>query len=219
MFRFAISPLVLILALAGSSFAEPMCDCQKVTGSCQASLKLLSSSGEGKSYTAQYRITSTAASCSKVSYYIDGTPYFNVIANGNSAEDSTFGVKPITIKNFSGVQCVVCQQAGVSGSSDAREGVSSGSDSKINGVWRANYYVLTISGVPQNPRIDAVFDRGTRESYSEAATLSGNKLLFSWSMGAFGSNSCEFQLTGENTASAECKNFTGSRHIDYTRLQ
>lgn len=92
--------------------AEPMCDCSKIVGRCAASIKMKSLTGSAPSYSANYSITSTTATCSKVSYYIDGTPYFNVLANTNTVEDSAFGTSPISMKNFSDVKCEVCSVAG-----------------------------------------------------------------------------------------------------------
>ncbi|MFC5698886.1 hypothetical protein ACFPU0_25520 [Pseudomonas sp. GCM10022186] len=88
--------------------AEPMCDCSKIIGRCAASIKMKSLTGAAPSYSANFSITSTTATCSKVSYYIDGTPYFNVLANTNSVEDSAFGTSPISMKSFSEVKCEVC---------------------------------------------------------------------------------------------------------------
>lgn len=92
--------------------AESLCDCSKIVGQCAASIKVKSLSGSKPSFTANYTITSTTASCSKVSYNIDGTPYFNVLAGTNQIDDSTFGTEPISIKNFSQVRCEVCATTG-----------------------------------------------------------------------------------------------------------
>lgn len=107
-----IALLGVSLGLAGmAAQAEPLCDCSKIVGQCAASIKMKSLSGSKPSFTANYTITSTTASCSKVSYNIDGTPYFNILAGTNSVEESTFGTEPISMKNFSALRCEVCASA------------------------------------------------------------------------------------------------------------
>lgn len=88
--------------------AGPQCDCSKIVGQCMASIKVTSVTGKKPSYTANFSIFSTSSNCSKVSYYIDSTPYFNVLTGTNEVADSTFGSEPITIKNFSEIKCEVC---------------------------------------------------------------------------------------------------------------
>jgi len=85
------------------------CDCTQIVGSCEASIRW-EPTGSGVSQGAKLRITSTAPICSKVSYYVDSTPYFNILSRGNTDEDSVFGTKPFTAETLSEIKCQVCRQ-------------------------------------------------------------------------------------------------------------
>lgn len=89
----------------------PSCDCQQSAGSCSASIsvKPVDAATLG-SYAAELRFTSTAPACSKISYYVDGTPYFNVLVAGNSGTDDWWGAKQITRANITEISCQVCKQ-------------------------------------------------------------------------------------------------------------
>ncbi|WP_375738032.1 hypothetical protein [Pseudomonas boanensis] len=218
------------LGLAGAvAQAEPMCDCSKVVGQCAASIKMKSLTGSKPSFTANYTITSTTATCSKVSYYIDGTPYFNVLANTNTVEDSTFGTSPISMKSFSGLKCEVCasntaqlpQQGGVGAQPVGSSGASTASArEQFNGAWRTDLYVLRISNASAQPQIGYHFDRteSGEQGSADGGKFEGDVLVYSWSMGLFGRNSCRFRVTGSDTAVASCSNFTGSHVKNFTRM-
>src|SRR6185503_16543448 len=98
------------MAVCAPAAAQQMnCDCTQIIGSCEASIRW-EPTGSGVSQGAKLRITSTAPICSKVSYYVDNTPYFNVLSRGNTDEDSVFGTKPFTAETLSGIKCQVCRQ-------------------------------------------------------------------------------------------------------------
>lgn len=219
------------VGLAGVvAHAEQRCDCSKIIGQCAASIKMKSLTGAAPSFSANYAITSTAPTCSKVSYYIDGTPYFNVLTSSNSVEDSAFGTSPISMKNFSDIKCEVCapsvdqaarQGGGNAPSGDAQVGgTAKPARDQFNGTWRTDLYILRITNASAQPQVTYEFDRG--EPYESGAAddgrFEGDALVYSWSMGFFGRNSCQFRMTGADTAVAKCKNFTGGHTKTFTRM-
>lgn len=206
--------------LSAPAQAQQQCDCTKIVGSCVGSVRVKSVTGSPPSVSMSYVVTSTAPSCSKVSYYIDGTPYFNVLRNGNSEEDSAFGTKMPTLATFSEVACEVCTKTG--DGANLAEGAKTDSvkqdpKNSFDGRWITEHYTLTItSSASQSPQMHAVFTDPPQE-YRTAGAIDGNTLSFSWSMGMFGSNSCRFTVTGPATATANCSNFTGQHTLHYRR--
>ncbi|SNU88574.1 hypothetical protein [Pandoraea sputorum] len=93
------------------------CDCQQFTAACEASINVVPTTSTKGSYGADLKIRSTAPQCSKVDYYVDGTPYFTILSQGNQGEDRVFGQKPITRANISDISCHVCRREGESASS------------------------------------------------------------------------------------------------------
>lgn len=106
--------LVIVLCVAIAAMPawgqQYNCDCTQIIGACEASIRW-EPTGSAGSYGAKLRITSTAPICSKVSYYVDSTPYFNILSRGNTDEDSVFGTKPFTAETLSDIKCQVCKQA------------------------------------------------------------------------------------------------------------
>lgn len=211
---------LLCLSVPASLRAENLCNCQKITGSCSASIKINAVKGKAPSYSAEYSITSTASTCSKVSYYIDGTPYFNILANTNRTNESTFGSSPINMKSFSGVTCQVCEVT-TNGSGNNQSSGSNNNDASawkrdFNGSWKTDDYVLTISNAESQPSITAKFDNETDHAYE--ASFIGKELVFSWSMGMFGNHHCRMRLAGATSASATCNNFLGTKNKNYSKM-
>ncbi|WP_146744653.1 hypothetical protein [Herbaspirillum rubrisubalbicans] len=105
-----------------SAYSAPTCDCSKIVGSCAAAISLRPAPEDREGwYSVELRIQSSSPVCSKVEYFVDQTPYFNVLANKNSDSDTLWGQKPITRANITDIQCHVCQQLS--------EGSLSGGDS------------------------------------------------------------------------------------------
>ncbi|VVD70178.1 hypothetical protein PPN31114_00567 [Pandoraea pneumonica] len=99
----------LVLLLAGPAMAQSSnCDCQQIVGACAASVRVVPTDAKKGSYGADLLITSTAPTCSKVDYFVDGTPYFTILNQGNTGEDRVFGQKPISRENVSSISCHVC---------------------------------------------------------------------------------------------------------------
>ena len=108
----------LIFVLFGSATASAQtCDCSRFIGSCQGAISV-SPRGTTGSYGADLGIRSSAPRCSRVDYYVDNTPYFNVLSNTSTTEDSVFGTSPITQGSVSDVQCRVCAMGGTAGSTE-----------------------------------------------------------------------------------------------------
>ncbi|MCH7393763.1 hypothetical protein MMP66_05640 [Acinetobacter dispersus] len=215
--------LMSILIVSSHVSADSTCDCSQIVGQCSASLKLKSVTGTPPSFSANYSINTTTSSCAKVSYYIDGTPYFNILSNTNSTEDSTFSPKPISMNNFSAVKCEVCKSNQSKSSDQAKvkdQIKESDSNSNFNGTWRATYYFLRIQNHPNNTSVYYEFDRTESREAGNVSNLrvDGDSLVYSWSMGMFGTNNCRFRVTGQNTAEAICTNFTGRHTIPFTRM-
>ncbi|GLO15547.1 hypothetical protein PPUJ20028_41320 [Pseudomonas putida] len=91
-------------ARANQKVVTPGCDCREVTGACMAKIALKHVSNTG----ADYEVRSNESRCSKVSYYIDSTPYISIISNGNAVVEHSASQKKLTLKNFSVEKCEVC---------------------------------------------------------------------------------------------------------------
>ena len=80
------------------------CDCTKAVGLCKANIKILAKLKTGVDYV----VNSSEASCTKVSYYINNTPYLTVLNNSNSSIEHSAGTKEITKKSFQIEKCEIC---------------------------------------------------------------------------------------------------------------
>lgn len=88
------------------------CDCTRIVGNCTAGIRITPTQGGAKgSYGAILNITSNTERCAKVSYYVDSTPYFNVLSQGSTTTDSVWGQHPVTNETISGVSCQICAAA------------------------------------------------------------------------------------------------------------
>jgi hypothetical protein len=89
------------------------CDCTQITGSCEAVIMLEpTDTAKGptiSSHSANLHIRSTAPVCSKVEYYVDSTPYFTVLSQGNSFTDRVFGTSPVTKDTITDIRCRTCK--------------------------------------------------------------------------------------------------------------
>ncbi len=111
---FAVA-IAALLAIPSATLAQGNnCDCQEIVGSCSASISVVPTESTKGSYGADINIQSTVPNCAKVDYYVDGTPYFTILSQGNRGSDRVFGPKPITRANVSDVSCKVCKRAGES---------------------------------------------------------------------------------------------------------
>ena len=103
----------LSLAVTAAVQAQT-CDCSRRLAVCEATISA-SPRGSAGSYGADLLVRSSAPRCSRVDYYVDGTPYFNVLSNTNVVEDSVFGTSPILQSSISDIRCHVCASSEVTG--------------------------------------------------------------------------------------------------------
>ena len=82
------------------------CNCRQAVGSCTATIALLKQQKTG----VDYRVSSSEQQCSKVSYYIDNTPYITVLNNRNSTTEHSAALTNISAKSFQVERCDVCAQ-------------------------------------------------------------------------------------------------------------
>ncbi|SUA73872.1 Uncharacterised protein [Pandoraea pnomenusa] len=115
------------------------CDCQQIVGTCAVSVSVIPTESTKGSYGADLKFTSSAPICSKVDYYVDGTPYFTILSQGNRGEDRVFGQKPITRANLSSVSCQVCKRAGAPTDNSGRAASADQQPQKIDlsGTWNS----------------------------------------------------------------------------------
>ncbi|VVE69273.1 hypothetical protein PPN31119_03230 [Pandoraea pnomenusa] len=125
-----------LLAVSAIAFGQGNnCDCQQIVGTCSVSVSVIPTESTKGSYGADLKITSSAPTCSKVDYFVDGTPYFTILSRGNRGEDRVFGQKPITRANISGIACHVCKVQPAPGNADSnrQEGNESVESQSSNG--------------------------------------------------------------------------------------
>ncbi|WP_157122657.1 hypothetical protein [Pandoraea oxalativorans] len=115
------------------------CDCQQIVGTCAVSVSVIPTESTKGSYGADLKLTSSAPICSKVDYYVDGTPYFTILSQGNRGEDRVFGQKPITRANLSSISCQICKQAGTPADNPGRTASPDQPSQKIDlsGTWNS----------------------------------------------------------------------------------
>ncbi|WP_064674824.1 hypothetical protein [Pandoraea faecigallinarum] len=118
------------------------CDCQQIVGTCSVSVSVIPTESKKGSYGADLKFTSSAPICSKVDYYVDGTPYFTILSQGNHGEDRVFGQKPITRANLSDVSCRVCKRAG--GASPEKQPGDAG-QTQVPEASLAGRWLMTVS--------------------------------------------------------------------------
>ncbi|BET09457.1 hypothetical protein THI4931_04990 [Pandoraea sputorum] len=155
-----------VLAVATTANAQGNnCDCQQIVDTCAASVSVVPTESTKGSYSADLKFTSSAPICSKVDYYVDGTPYFTILSQGNRGEDRVFGQKPISRANVSGVTCRVCKRAdgGATGTQSVPGQVGQAFTSQLDGTWcsRDAYGRNTISISGSSIRFAFVGDSGS----------------------------------------------------------
>ena len=206
--------LVLIL-LSGTSTAQQQCDCTKIIGSCDASIKITSLTSKPPSHQTEYTITSTAPKCSKVSYFIHGTPYFNVLSNTNKEDDSAFGTKPASIADFSNIRCEVCQSSGSTTVTDGNDSknlaennlvVKQSTAKPFLGIWQGTLRWLFVSD-PVTITIENSNDRLTGRIVNKSGSteftqvnVSANTLTYHFIGDDNGAYTYKMRLTSDREA-------------------
>ncbi|WP_104666931.1 hypothetical protein [Ensifer adhaerens] len=167
---------------AGPSLAAE-CDFQKPIGSCRGRITLDKIGGSKPSYSAEITVRSSAASCSKVEYYLDNTPHSTVLKNSSSAHESLFDAKPITRKNIQIERCTRYAEVPADAGRDSASGPEF-----FRGHWSGSAGILVFRG-PVEVTIKSVsgnrasgftyFPRdGSREEI--VGTINGNALSYSY---------------------------------------
>lgn len=180
------------------------CDCREIVGSCQASIRMKPTGGPG-SYGAELTLVSTAPICSKVSYFVDSTPYFTILSRGNTDQDSIFGTKPITQDSLSEVKCQVCKQLTAvqpqTGKESGEAKALQPSDA-LAGHWRdglGTHYQFSVSG----ERISGQFwEDGHGRRPLEGGALQGDAFDFTFT--DYGSRSTKFSCKLASANQAQC---------------
>ncbi|MER9412364.1 hypothetical protein [Mesorhizobium sp. M0589] len=95
----------LFIAIANAPAIAADCDFNQKIGSCAGTIEVLSTSGSKKSYAAELMIHSSAATCSRVEYYVNSTPYRTVLGGSNSEPESLSSTSPIQPKDVSVGRC------------------------------------------------------------------------------------------------------------------
>lgn len=104
----------LLAASPVLAFAN-QCDCQTVVGTCQGAVQVTKAFGSAPSYGAEVEIYSSERVCSKVEYFVDGTPYQTMLVNRNKDTENVFGTSPISSSSVRFSACKVCKSASAGG--------------------------------------------------------------------------------------------------------
>lgn len=194
----SVSALFLAVLSLSVGAQQHNCDCTQITGSCEAAIMVQPTEATKGSFGADLHIRSTAPICSKVDYYVDSTPYFTVLSQGNSFTDRVFGTSPVTRDTISDVRCRTCKvvNAGVvpQGAGDPQAGTAP-TDANLAGAWttfqscygvtgggrielrQANDGTYAVSGEMANVSVDS----GTVSNGGvtiQASNFWGNKVRF-----------------------------------------
>jgi hypothetical protein len=105
-----VSGLFFLFAINFDVSAQS-CDCTEIIGSCTASIVSTPTGSRAGLYGADLKISASASQCAKVEYFIDNTPAFTILPNGNSGTDRVLGTgeKPITSERITFQRCQVCK--------------------------------------------------------------------------------------------------------------
>ncbi|MFF7710907.1 hypothetical protein [Pseudomonas sp. NPDC007930] len=83
------------------------CNCTRTVGQCQATISQLKKTGK-TGY--QFRLASTEAQCSRVTYYLDNTPYLSVLNGKSVSIEQVSSLKPVRLEQLGVDRCEVCAQ-------------------------------------------------------------------------------------------------------------
>lgn len=177
-----------LMAMSTIAFAQGNnCDCQQIVGTCAVSVSLIPTESTKGSYGADLKFTSSAPICSKVDYYVDGTPYFTILSQGNQGEDRIFGQKPIVRSAVSGISCRVCKRADGAASASRSDIDLAGMvlTSQLDGTWcsRDAYGRNTISISGTSIRFAFVGDSGSADNTGTVSRVSDTDFTVALSNG------------------------------------
>lgn len=210
---------VLLAAFSVSVNAQQHnCDCTQIVGSCEASLKVEPTGASG-SFGAKLTFVSTAPICSKVSYYVDSTPYFNILSRGNTDQDTIFGTKPVTRDTITDVRCQLCKTVAsvrpeIGSPNAAQTGTRGSPPSPLQGTWTGRWSWMFFSGTI-TLTVNVVGDRASGHYQEEGGggdfqgTVAGSVITGTYARHDGLRGRFTIQLTGQNTATWSAHNPDG----------
>ena len=101
-----------LLAFFHFSVLAQDCDCTRVLNSCSASYEVsnIRNDPSRTNSAAEVILRSSAPRCSKVTFFVDSTPYISLLKKSNLATESIFGSGVITKDTIEIESCKVCAQ-------------------------------------------------------------------------------------------------------------
>ncbi len=89
------------------------CDCTKQVGACSATYQVTNIKNDPQriNSSADLKLTSSAPSCSKITFLVDSTPYISILKSTSSANESIFGTSHIDDRTVSIDSCRVCTRS------------------------------------------------------------------------------------------------------------
>ncbi|MBO9552188.1 hypothetical protein [Pseudomonas sp.] len=217
--------LLLILAASPVALAE-QCDCQKIIGQCSGAIDFVKGYGSKPSYGAEIVVHSSEKICSKVEYYVDGTPYQTVLVNKSQEPESLFGTSPITQKSVTYRSCQVCARVDTNkGAADGRDRSQISGVNDFEGTWTGSgrnslgfsqTYTVKITSIGANryqiDQVQKAFMSTTNSSGTGSS--SGKTLPYQIHDGAV---DCTMTLKSSNTASRVCNGYGTSNEAALTK--
>lgn len=140
--------IICLFCIGKQPVYAQQCDCTQVIGQCSGAIEFLKNYGANKNYGAEIVVHSSENVCSKVEYYVDSTPYENVLVNKNSEQESLFGTSPIESQNVSFQSCKICKPLNgrtTAGTPTANSIESSPTLSPLEGHWSGTVHWLFAS--------------------------------------------------------------------------
>lgn len=219
------TPLFILLLASTIAFAE-QCDCQKIVGQCSGAIDFIKSYGTKPSFGAEIVVHSSERVCSKVEYYVDGTPHQTLLVNRNQEPESLFGTSPITQKSVTYRSCQICASV------DPNKGSAKNGDvpqtlttNDFVGTWTgagrnslgfSQTYTVTVTATGANRfQVDQVQEAFMSTTNSTGSgTANGKVLPYQIHDGAV---DCTLTLKSANTASKTCRGYGTSNEAILTK--
>lgn len=219
------APLLILLVMTSSAYAE-QCDCQKIVGQCTGAIDFIKSYGSKPSFGAEIEVHSSEKVCSKVEYYVAGTPHQTILVNKSKEAESLFGTSPITQKSVTYRSCSICAKADQVKDSGKNEAGQNSSDSDVfEGTWTGSgrnslgfsqTYTVEITAMGTGKyRIEQVQEAFMSTTNSSGTgTASGKTLPYQIHDGAV---DCTMTLRSPTSASRTCSGYGTSNEAILTK--
>ncbi|WP_139205770.1 hypothetical protein [Pseudomonas guariconensis] len=216
------APLLFLLVMTSTAYAG-QCDCQKIVGQCTGAIDFIKSYGSKPSFGAEIEVHSSEKVCSKVEYYVAGTPHQTLLVNKNKEAESLFGTSPITQKSVTYRGCYVCSQtdkdangktAGGAGPKDDFSGTWTGSGRNSFGFSQDMTVTVSPAGGNQYQISQSHTAGGTVTNGSGSGTATGKVLSYSVDGGTI---SCSLTLTSATSVVKKCSGWLTSNEATLTK--